>query len=96
MIEDFISGSLHPLSSVALQFLVFVVSSSNPCSLQPEFIQPTLSSGLCLAVPPGETFSTQLIATSHSDSVSISEIQTVSPRGTSRGELQHIQGTNNY
>ena len=96
MIEDFISGSLHPLSSVALQFLVFVVSSSNPCSLQPEFIQPTLSSGLCLAVPPGETFSTQLIATSHSDTVSISEIQTVSPRGTSRGELQHIQGTNNY
>ena len=96
MIEDFILGSLHPLSSVALQFLVFVVSSSNPCSLQPEFIQPTLSTGLCLAVPPGETFSTRLIATSHSDSVSISEIQTVSPRGTSRGELQHIQGTNNY
>ena len=96
MIEDFISGSLHPLSSVALQFLVLVVSSSNPCSLQTEFIQPTLSSGLCLAIPPGETFSTQLIATSHSDTVSIAEIQTVSPRGTSRGELQHIQGTNNY
>ena len=96
MIEDFIPGTTHPLSSVGLQFLILVVDSDEPCSLQPEFTEPTLSSGLCLAIPPGETFSTQLIATSHSDSVSISEIQTVSPRGTSRGELQHILGTNNY
>ena len=96
MIEDFISGSPHPLSSVALQFLVLVVFSSGPCSLQPEFVEPTLPSGLCLAVPPGDTFSTQLIATSHSNAVSIAEIQTVSPRGTSRGALQQIQGTNNY
>ena len=95
MIEDFIPGTIHPLSSVGLQFLILVVDSDEPCSLQPEFIEPTLSE-LCLAIPPGETFSTQLIATSHNDSVSIAEIQTVSPRGTSRGELQHIQGTNNY
>ena len=94
MIEDFIPGTIHPLSSVGLQFLILVVDSDEPCSLQPEFIEPTLSE-LCLAIPPGETFSTQLIATSHNDSVSIAEIQTVSPRGTSRGELQHIQGTNN-
>ena len=96
MIEDFIPGSQHPLSSVALQFLVFVVASDESCSLQPEFIDPTLPSGLCLAIPPGATFSTQLVATSHSASVSIVEIQTVSPRGTSRGELQQIQGTNNF
>ena len=96
MIEDFTPGTQYPLSSVALQFLILVVDSDEPCSLQPEFIEPTLPSELCLAIPPGETFSTQLIATSHSDTVSIAEIQTVSPRGTSRGELQHIQGTNNY
>ena len=96
MIEDFIPEMQHPLSSVALQFLILVVDSDEPCSLQPEFIEPTLPSGLCLAVPPGETFSTRLIATSHSDTVSIAEIQTVSPRGTTRGELQQIQGTNNY
>ena len=96
MIEDFIPGSQHPLSSVALQFLVFVVASDESCSLQPEFIDPTLPSGLCLAIPPGATLSTQLVATSHSASVSIVEIQTVSPRGTSRRELQQIQGTNNY
>ena len=96
MIEDFIPGSQHPLSSVALQFLALVFASNEPCSLQPEFINPTLPSGLCLAIPPGATFSTQLVATSHSATVSIAEIQTVSPRGTSRGELQQIQGTNNY
>ena len=65
MIEDFIPGSQHPLSSVALQFLVFVVASDESCSLQPEFIDPTLPSGLCLAIPPGATLSTQLVATSH-------------------------------
>ena len=96
MIEDFIPGSQHPLSSVALQFIGIVFASNEPCSLQPEFIDPTLPSGLCLAIPPGATFSTQLVATSHSATVSIAEIQTVSPRGTSRGELQQIQGTNNY
>ena len=95
-IEDFIPGSQQPLSSVGLQFLILVVASDEPCSLQPEFIDPTLPSGLCLAIPPGATFSTQLVATSHSATVSIAEIQTVSPRGTSRGELQQIQGTNNY
>ena len=98
MIEDFIPGSQHPLSSVALQFIRIVFASNEPCSLQPEFIDPTLPSGLCLAVPPGATFSTQLVATNLSATVSIAEIQTVSPHahGTSRGELQQIQGTNNY
>ena len=96
MIEDFVPGSQRPLSSVALQFLVFVVASTQLCSLKPEFVDPTFSSGLCIAVPPNITFSTQLIATSHSASVSISEIQTVSPRGMTKGELQQIQDTNNY
>ena len=59
-------------------------------------LNPTIPSELCLAIPPGATFSTQLVATSHSATVSIAEIQTVSPRGTSRGELQQIEGTNNY
>ena len=96
MIEDFIPGSQHPLSSVGLQFLILIDASDEPCSLQPEFIDPTIPSGLCLAIPPGASFSTQLVATSHSANVSIVEIQTVSPRGTSKGELQQIQDTNNY
>ena len=93
MIEDFMSGSSQPMSSVALQFLVLVVASNEPCSQQPEFIDPTPSQGSCISIAVGGTFTTQLIATSHSSSVSIVEIQTISPIGASRGTLQHMQGT---
>ena len=57
MIEDFIPGLL---SSVALQFIVLVVASTDPCSQRPEFIDPTLPQGSCVASPPGITFITQL------------------------------------
>ena len=96
MIEDFVPGSNQPMSSVALQFLVLVVASNEPCSQQPEFIDPTLSQGSCVSVSAGDTFTTQLTATSHSSTISIAEIQTISPIGTNRGTLQHITGTNNY
>ena len=96
MIEDFVPGSTWPMSSVALQFLVFVVASNEPCSQQPEFIDPTLPQRSCVSVSAGETFTTQLTATSHSSTVSIAEIQTISPIGTNRGTLQDIQGTNNF
>ena len=96
MIEDFMPGSTQPMSSVALQFLVLVVASNEPCSQQPEFIDPTLSQGSCVSIAAGETFTTQLVATSHSSSVSITEIQTVSPIGANRGTLQHTQGTNTF
>lgn len=96
MIEDFVAGSLRPLSSVAFQFLVFIVSSNQPCSQKPEFIHPTLPQGSCVAIPSGATFMTQLTANSGSSSVSIREIQTVSPVGTRRGQLQQIPNTNTY
>ena len=94
MIEDFMPGSTRPMSMVALQFLVLVGASGDPNSLPPEFIDPTLPQGSCVSVAAGETFTTQLVATSHSSSVSITEIQTLSPIGANRGTLQHIQGTN--
>ena len=94
MIEDFAPGSTQPFSSVALQFLVFVYSSTEPCNLTPQFIDPTLPQGLCVAVPPGANFTTQLRASGQN--LSIIEIQTVSPRGTTRGELQQMQSTNSY
>ena len=95
MIEDFMPGSTRPMSSVALQFVVLVVDS-DPYIQQPEFIDPTLPQGSCISIPAGETFTTQLIATSHNSSVSIVEIQTTSPVGLSKGAVQHIQGTENY
>ena len=40
MIEDYIPGSTHPLSSVALQFLVSVSSSSQTCSSNGGYFRP--------------------------------------------------------
>lgn len=40
MIEDYAPGSLNrPLSSVALQFIVSVVNSNQPCSMQPHYFR---------------------------------------------------------
>ena len=96
MIEDFIPEYSQPLSRVGLQFLVFVVRSTERCSQAPEFIQPTIRQSSCVAIPPDTTFVTQLIANSGGSGVTIVEIQTVSPLGTRRGELQHVLDTNTY
>lgn len=96
MIEDFLPNSSLPLSSVALQFLVLVVRSTEPCSQTPEFVPPTIHQGACIAIPPGSTFHTQLTAFSGGFGASIVEIQTTSPLGTSKGELEHVEDTDVY
>ena len=96
MIEDFTSNSLSPLSSVALQFLVFVSSSNQPCSTTPVFLPPTIREDSCIAVPPGEMFFTQIIADSLSHDVSISEIETVSPSGMLKGDVGQVGESNVY
>ena len=94
MLEDFSAGSSQPLSSVGLQFLVLVVSSTEQCSKSPTFIHPTLPQGSCVSVPPMASFTTQLRA--NGSGSNISEIETISPLGTSKGVLQHIVGTTVY
>ena len=96
MIEDFSPNSTSPLSSVALQFLVLVVRSSEPCSSKPEFVPPTISQGACIAIPPSTTFNTVLIATSGGPELSIHEIQTVSPVGLEKGELYRAEKSSLY
>ena len=96
VIEDFLPGSSEPLSSVALQFLIFVFTSTDSCSRQPQFIPPTLLGGTCVVIPSGATFTTQIIASSGGQSVSITEFQTTSPLGLRRSEIQQVSGTNNY
>ena len=97
MIEDFVPGSSVPLSSVALQFLVIVIPNNvGSCSQMPEFVQPTILAGSCVAIPPGATFTTQLVANSSSSSESIVEIQTVPPLGTMVGQLTQIPTSNLY
>ncbi len=96
MIEDFAPGSQTPLSSVALQFLVFVFSAVRPCSEIPRFIPPTIAHGACVAIAPGDTFHSRLVVDSGSSRASITEIQTVSPAGTKKSELFHVQQSNSY
>ena len=43
MIEDYAPRSPHPLSSVSLQFLVFVFSSIQPCSSDTGYFKPTIT-----------------------------------------------------
>ena len=96
MLEDFAPGSLTAFSSVALQFLVYVVPFSGSCGQAPQFIDPTPPQGTCIINSPGTTFTARLIATTGSSSISIREMQTASPRGLYKGPIQHVSGTNNY
>jgi len=66
MVEDFIPGSSLPLSSVAFQFLVLVVSSSKSCSGKPTFQSPTPSSGSYITISPGGTYTATIRADSGS------------------------------
>ncbi len=97
MIEDFTPESSTPLSSVALQFLVLVIPNTvGSCSQMPEFVRPTVRAGSCVAIPPGATFATQLVANSSGFGESILEIQTVPPLGTRVGQLTRISTSNSF
>ena len=101
MIEDFLPSSFVPLSSVAHQFLVEVVSISIlSCSSPPWFI--TALQGVCINVTPNTSVSLNLLANSSCLNVFITSIQFIAPIGVSKGELYllnqqvHGQHTNNY
>ena len=96
MIEDFLPESSEPLSSVAYQFFVEVVSASQLCSSLPEVISPSLTVEECIPIIPKSLFTKQIIANSGCPNVAITSIQVFAPTGTSKGELHHIEGTNNY
>ena len=93
MIEDFLPFSTVPLSSVAHQFLVEVVNISQlSCPSHPLFV--TTPQETC--IPPGASYTGEVIANSGCSNVSIMAIQIIAPIGTIKGELQRIVGTNNY
>ena len=96
MIEDFLPGSTVPMSSVGLQFLVLVVNSTEPyaCSDAPEFIPPTPEDDSCVAIPPGGTFHTMLVAVNGNENNTITEIQTVSPARMKKSELVYNEDSN--
>ena len=94
VIEDYLPESTDPMSSVGLQFLVLVFSSRRPCSVAPEFIPPTINDSSCVAITPGGTFHTMLVAVSGIADDAITEIQTVSPEGMEKSELFHDDSSN--
>ena len=97
MIEDFLPSSYVPLSSVAHQFVVEVVGIFQfSCHSSPWFTTPTPSQGTCINIPPKDSFTTQLNASSSCSNLTIISIQIIAPVGTHKGELQHLQGTNYY
>ena len=75
---------------------VYINGTLPSCSSLPQFDEPTLPQGSCIAVPPGTLFIKQIMATSGCSNVEISSIKVFAPNGTSVGELQHVQGTNHY
>ena len=96
VIEDFLPGSTVPMSSVGLQFLVLVVNSTGSCCVAPEFIPPTLEDDSCVAIPPGGTFHTMLVAVSGDENDTITEIQTVSSAGLQKSDLFHEEDSNAF
>ena len=95
MIEDFGPCSYLPLSSVAHQFAVNVVSTSSlSCNSPPLIVSPL--HGTCINIPPGTYFANQLIANSGCSNVAIASIQIIAPIGATKSGLWHIGGTYNY
>ncbi|XP_052094770.1 uncharacterized protein LOC127730411 isoform X2 [Mytilus californianus] len=87
-IEDFIStGSMEALSSVPLQFLVVVFRSNTTCASKPTFVEPTRIEGSCIGIPFNTTYFEPIISNSGSQTISIREIQTASPQGMVKSEL---------
>ena len=65
MVEDFATEtSLEPLSSVPVQFLVYVFTSNEPCTSKPEFVGRTRADASCVGVPFSSTLSEQVIVSS--------------------------------
>ncbi|XP_052078889.1 adhesion G protein-coupled receptor B1-like [Mytilus californianus] len=87
-IEDFVSQSdIDPLSSVSLQFLIFVYSSTETCDNRPSIDTSTDKSGALILILSNTTYHKTIIASTHSINSKISEINTVSPIGMTKSAL---------
>lgn len=62
MIEDFATPTAtQALSSIPLQFLVYVFTSSEGCDERPTFTKETRAEGSCIGIPPGGTYFDRII-----------------------------------
>lgn len=62
MIEDYAKPTdTQPLSSIPLQFLVYVFNSNEACDERPDFTEETRAKGSCIGIPPGGTYFDRII-----------------------------------
>ncbi|XP_015760399.1 PREDICTED: uncharacterized protein LOC107339598 isoform X2 [Acropora digitifera] len=62
MIEDFATPTAtQALSSIPLQFLVYVFTSNEGCDERPKFTKETRAEGSCIGIPPGGTYFDRII-----------------------------------
>ncbi|CAC5400901.1 Delta-like protein D,Fibropellin-3,Protein eyes shut,Sushi, von Willebrand factor type A, EGF and pentraxin domain-containing protein 1,Delta-like protein C,Fibropellin-1,Protein crumbs homolog 1 [Mytilus coruscus] len=81
-IEDYsVSDTTTPLSSVPLQFLVDISSTTDSCDDKPLVLNLTNVNGSVATIALNTTFFQTIVANSGSTNVSITEIVTVSPVG---------------
>ncbi|XP_078378906.1 integrin beta-like protein A [Oculina patagonica] len=82
MIEDFAEPTAtEALSSIPLQFLVYVSDSNEPCDERPEFTELTRAKGSCIGIAPGGTYFDRIIVRAGGSTKSIVEVTTSSPPG---------------
>ncbi|XP_052078414.1 integrin beta-like protein B isoform X2 [Mytilus californianus] len=87
-IEDYaVSDITTPLSSVPLQFLIEVASTTDTCDDKPLVLNLTNVNDSVASLTLNATFFQTIIANSGSTSVNITEIATVSPVGMIKTEL---------
>ena len=62
MIEDFAKPTdTKAISSIPLQFLVYVFRSNEACDERPEFTDETRAKESCIGIPPGGTYLDRII-----------------------------------
>ena len=62
MIEDFAKPTdTEALSSIPLQFLVYVFNSNEACDESPDFTEETRPKGSCIGIPPEGTYFDRII-----------------------------------
>ncbi|CAC5379423.1 unnamed protein product [Mytilus coruscus] len=87
-IEDFaFQIGTYPLSSVSLQFLIFVYSSTEMCDNKPSIDTSTDQDGAVIFILPNTTYYKTIIASTTSNHSKISAINTVSPIGMIKSSL---------
>lgn len=91
-IEDFAtSNATEAISSIPLQFLVQAYASTQPCSREkPFFVDPTKKDKHCVGIPSATIYNDIIVAGSNDRLAQVSEIQTVSPPGMIKSQLNSI------